>query len=234
MEQVGSRSRLRSGLDRRTRLVVLAALLAVLVGVAVGLGVRLLSRSSPAVATVVTARHGLDGPASWPAGSKAAPPIKLRDQTGRPFSLASLHGHTVAIVFFDSHCHQQCPLEGRALAMAERSLPRSERPVLVVVSVNPLDTPASVRRAVRTWGLASLAPWHWLMGTRADLARAWQPYRIYVAAHSVNGDIAHTEAVYLIDRWGFERAAYLFPFATRFVTHDLRALARDVSRRPHA
>jgi len=41
----------------------------------------------------------------------------------------------------------------------------------------------------------------------------------------VNGDIAHTEAVYLIDRRGYERSAYLYPFAGRFVTHDIRHLA---------
>jgi cytochrome oxidase Cu insertion factor (SCO1/SenC/PrrC family) len=207
-------------------LLGLLALLTVLVGVGVGVGVRLLTRSSPAPAVIVTSRHGLDGQATWAAGAKAAPAINtLRDQTGRPFSLTSLHGRTVAIVFFDSHCHQECPLEGRALATAERALPRAQRPVLVAVSVNPLDTRASVRQAVHSWGLASVAPWHWLMGTRTELAGVWKPYHIYVAPHPVDGDISHTEAVYLIDRRGFERAAYLFPFVTRFVTHDLRALA---------
>ena len=224
MEQVGPRSR--PGPERRIRLLALLALLTVLAGVGVGVGVRLLTQTSSAPAVIVTSRHGLDGQATWAAGAKPAPAISsLRDQTGRPFSLASLHGHTVAIVFFDSHCHQECPLEGRALANAERALPRAQRPVLVAVSVNPLDTLASVRRAVRSWGLAGVAPWHWLMGTRTKLATVWKPYHIYVAPHPVDGDISHTEALYLIDRRGYERAAYLFPFATRFVSHDLRALA---------
>jgi cytochrome oxidase Cu insertion factor (SCO1/SenC/PrrC family) len=174
---------------------------------------------------VITSRHGLDGQATWAAGTRPAPAMAgLPDQTGRRFSLASLHGHTVAIVFFDSHCHQECPLEGRALASAERGLPAAQRPVLVAVSVNPQDTPASVRRAVQSWGLAGLAPWHWLMGSRARLSTVWRAYHIYVAPHPVNGDIGHTEAVYLVDRRGYERSAYLYPFATRFVTHDLRAL----------
>jgi len=228
MEQLGSRSRPRPGLEQRAKLLGLVALLTVLVGIGVGVGIRLVSRSSPGSATVITSRYGLDGQATWPAGAKAAPMIRaLRDQSGRPFSLASLRGHTVAIVFFDSRCHQECPLEGRALATAEHAIPRADRPVLVAVSVDPRDTPASARHAVRSWGLAGLAPWHWLMGTRAELARAWRPYHIYVAPRPVNGDIAHTEAVYLVDRRGFERASYLFPFATRFVSHDLRALARE-------
>jgi cytochrome oxidase Cu insertion factor (SCO1/SenC/PrrC family) len=129
----------------------------------------------------------------------------------------------VAVEFFDSHCRAECPLAGRALAAAERPLPRSERPVLVVVSVNPLDTAASVRRAVRSWGLAGLAPWHWLMGTHGQLAPVWHAYRIYVAP--TRGDISHTEALYLLDRHGDERSGYLFPYLSGSVSHDLHVLA---------
>jgi cytochrome oxidase Cu insertion factor (SCO1/SenC/PrrC family) len=197
-----------------------------LAGLAVGLGLSFaLSHSSPSAA-IVSSHYGLDGEAAWPAGAKPAPAINtLRDQSGQRFSLASLRGHTVAIVFFDSHCHAECPLEGHALAAAERGLPAAQRPVLVAVSVNPLDTAASATRAVRAWGLASVAPWHWLMGgARAELSPVWRAYHIYVGA-AVHGDITHTEAVILVDRRGFERSAYVYPFAPRFVTHDLRALA---------
>jgi cytochrome oxidase Cu insertion factor (SCO1/SenC/PrrC family) len=201
------------------------AVLSLLVGLAVGLGLHFaLAHSSPSAA-IVSSRYGLDGQAAWPAGAKPAPVINtLPDQSGQRFSLASLRGHTVAIVFFDSHCHQECPLEGRALAAAERGLPLAQRPVLVAVSVNPLDTAASARRAVRAWGLAGLAPWHWLMGGKAELSPVWGAYRIFVG-RAAHGDIPHTEAVYLVDRRGYERSAFLYPFAPRFVTHDLRALA---------
>ena len=37
----------------------------------------------------------------------------------------------------------------------------------------------------------------------------------------VDGDISHTEALYLIDRRGDERSGYLYPFVPRFVTLDL-------------
>ena len=40
----------------------------------------------------------------------------------------------------------------------------------------------------------------------------------------VNGDIPHTEALYLVDRRGDERSGYLYPFNQGFVTHDLRVL----------
>jgi len=114
------------------------------------------------------------------------------------------------------------------LAAAERPLPRAERPVLVAGSVNPLDTPASARQAIKSWGLAGLAPWHYLMGSRRMLAPAWSAYHIYVGP-KVHGDIAHTEAVYLVDKRGYERSAYLYPFMPGFVRHDLRHLAAGPS-----
>lgn len=68
------------------------------------------------------------------------------------------------------------------------------------------------------------------MGARAQLAPVWRAYHINVAPRPVGGDIAHTEAAYLIDRRGYERSAYLYPFAPQFVTHDLRVLAVDAAR----
>jgi protein SCO1/2 len=186
------------------------------------------SARAGASATASAVRPGhLYGEATWAPGAAMAPAISgLRDQNGRPFSLSALRGHTVAIAFFDSHCHQACPLEGRALAAAEQALPAAERPVLVVVSVNPRDTAASTRAAVGQWGLAAAGRWYWLRGTHAQLARVWRAYRIFVAAPA-HGDIAHTEALYLLGRRGDERSGYLYPFATRFVSADLRTLARE-------
>lgn len=217
----------------RLRAPHLAAVLVLagLVGIGAGLGSHFLAaRPSPA-APRGPASVKLDGEATWAAGARAAPPITtLRDQSGHRFSSASLRGHTVAVEFFDSHCRQECPLAGRALAAAERVLPRAQRPVLIVVSVNPLDTPASVRAATRAWGLAGLAPWYWLMGTHAQLAPVWRAYRIYVKPQQ--RDISHTEALYLIDRWGDERSGYLYPYGLGFVSHDMRTLAITPRDRP--
>ena len=96
--------------------------------------------------------------------------------------------------------------------------------MLVVVSVNPLDTAPSTRAAVRAWGLAGVTPWHWLRGDHAELARVWKAYHIFVQPEK--GDISHTEALYLIDRRGDERSGYLYPYIPAFVAHDMRALAR--------
>jgi cytochrome oxidase Cu insertion factor (SCO1/SenC/PrrC family) len=218
---------LRHRVSRRAAGQLAAVLtLAIVGGVAAGAGAHLLLAGGAAPTAAVTdVHHGpLLGQATWAAGARPAPAItRLRDQTGGRFTLGSLHGHTVAIQFFDSHCTSACPLDGRAFASAERALPAAQRPVLVVVSVNPRDTRASVRKAIRSWGLAGLAPWHWLMGTHAQLAPVWGAYHIFVAP--TRGDITHTEALYLLGRRGDERSGYLFPYLPASVSHDMRVLA---------
>ncbi len=81
----------------------------------------------------------------------------------------------------------------------------------------------STRKAATTWGLAGIAPWHWLRGTESQLAKVWQAYRIFVRAG--RGDIVHTPALYLLDRRGYERSGYLYPFLPKFVHDDLKELA---------
>ena len=206
--------------------IAASLVLAVIVGLGVGFGVHRLTAGAAATPANMTTRFGMHGEAAWAAGTRPAPMIDtLRDQTGHLFSLAALRGRSVAIVFFDSHCQQECPLEGRELAAAERSLARAQRPVLVAVSVNPVDTPASAASAAKAWGLASVAPWHWLMGARRQLAPVWAEYGIYVSPRPVNGDIQHTEAVYLVDRRGYMRSGYMYPFVSGYVTSDLRTIA---------
>jgi cytochrome oxidase Cu insertion factor (SCO1/SenC/PrrC family) len=215
---------LRAGRRRLARREVAGvAVLAVLIGLVVGVAAHRLT-SSPAAPRAAGSSSGLRGEATWAAGARPAPAITtLRDQTGHRFSLAALRGRTVAVEFWDSHCTQECPLAGRAIAAAERSLPRAQRPVLVVVSVNPRDTPASSRAAIRRWNLQGAGPWHWLMGSHARLAPVWRAYRIAVVPSPT--DIAHTEALYLLDRHGDERSGYLYPYLPGFVAHDMRTLA---------
>jgi cytochrome oxidase Cu insertion factor (SCO1/SenC/PrrC family) len=211
---------------------LMIVLIAGLIGLGAGIALQL-ARPHHAAAPVTAAATlppPLHGEATWAAGARPAPAIlALHDQSGHAFSLHSLLGHTVAITFMDSHCHAACPLEGRALAAAESALPAGRRPIVVMVSVNPLDTPASTRAAARAWGLARLGAWHWLMGGPRQLAAVWRAYRITVIPTA--GDITHTEAMYLLDRHGDERSGYLFPFATGFVTHDLATLAASADGR---
>ena len=212
----------RSGHAPSTALLLcFAAGIAAALGIAAGLAIHFATRSSPANAA--SALPALDGQAVWPAGARAAPGFALSDQRGRRVSLRSQRGRTVVIAFMDSLCHHVCPLEGRTLSRAIATLAPAARPSLLVVSVDPWgDTPGSARAAAREWGLTG--EWHWLLGSRRELAPVWRTYRIYVKRTS--GDIVHSDAVYLVDRNGFERVGYLYPFPPGPVAHDLRVLAR--------
>jgi cytochrome oxidase Cu insertion factor (SCO1/SenC/PrrC family) len=128
----------------------------------------------------------------------------------------------------DSRCHQECPLEGRTIAAGLRRLPRSEQPMVIAVSVDPWeDTPASARRAIGRFGLAGFR-WRWLLGSKAQLEDIWRKYRIEV--RRTPGDIEHTDALYLIDANGYERAGMVYPFLPTWVSTDLKTLAGEAAQ----
>jgi protein SCO1/2 len=166
-----------------------------------------------------------------------APPIDLRDQRGRPTSIADLHGRVVLLTFLDSHCTNLCPIEGGQLAQVQRRFPVAQRPELVVVSVNPADTRRSVARFVREAGWTT--HWRWLFGSRSALAPVWRAYHIGVRTSrsqavvvgsttiQLGGGIVHTTALYVIDPNGREQFGYLPPFRPAAVAAQIGALDRS-------
>lgn len=200
----------------------LALLCAAVVGIAGGVLVRVLH--DRAAAPPLPELHGQG---VWTAGERPAPAFALRDQHGALVSLASLRGRPVVLTFLDSRCTSECPVAGRELGSIMRRLPAASRPALVVVSVDPKgDTPRSIAHALAKWHLTG--PWtvHWLNApTRARVARVWRAYHVQVEA--TTNDIVHSLALYLIDRRGNERTAYLFPFLQSFVQTDLARLAAE-------
>jgi cytochrome oxidase Cu insertion factor (SCO1/SenC/PrrC family) len=119
----------------------------------------------------------------------------------------------------DSRCRLICTLQGPQIASILHRAGRGTR--LLVVSVNPWeDTAASSARAGARYGFAGA--WHWLRGTPAALRPVWRAYGIDVIR--TTGDVSHSTALYVIDRRGYERAGFNFPFPQRQVVRDLRAL----------
>lgn len=199
----------------------------VLVAVAVGVLLGLLVHSHTSGSTGPQQRSQFRGAAVWPSGRRPAPDFALPDQAGRRFALGGLRGRPVILTFMDSRCHQECPLEGRALAAGLQQVPAAERPMIVVVSVDPWeDTSGSIKRAMRRFGLASY-DWRWLLAPRRRLAVVWRKYGIEVRRGAT--DIEHTDALYLIDKKGFERAGMVYPFLPSWISDDLRTLAAEGS-----
>jgi protein SCO1/2 len=204
----------------RRRLLVLGVLGAA-VALGAGAGAVLHAAVQPAPRPHGLAVPALHGQAVWAAGRRPAPGFALPDQDGRLVSLEAERGRTVVLAFMDPLCRQECPIEGRGLALAEREAGPAARPTLLIVSVNPRATGADAKAAASRWGITGR--WHWLLGTKAALARVWRAYDITVVPSS--HDIVHSTAVYVIDRHGFERVGVLAPFLPQFVADDLRVLA---------
>jgi protein SCO1/2 len=210
-----------AGFRRRLALIAIAA--AGVTGVGLGLVAYLVTGERAQGGLALPSLHGQ---ASWTPEERPSPSFALRDQNGAVVSLGSLRSRPVLLTFFDSRCEEQCPIMGRQLATMLRQLAPAERPTLLIVSVNPAgDTRASIRRAMGEWRLAGPWRWHWVRGTRTQLAAVWRDYGITV--EPTTNDVTHGLALYLIDRKGFERTGYLFPFLPNFVNRDLQTLARE-------
>ncbi|HET8894056.1 MAG TPA: SCO family protein [Gaiellaceae bacterium] len=166
--------------------------------------------------------------ATWAANERRAPDFRLVDQNGQPVSLAALRGRPAILTFIDPVCRDLCPLEARVLARVHDDLGASA-PSLVAVSVNPpADNPSNFAKDAAVWGLP--ASWRWATGAPAALARVWQAYHVGVqtARKTIAGvsvrTVAHTEAAYVIDADGFERALFIYPYVAADVERELGRL----------
>ncbi len=197
-----------------------------IVGVAAGLLIVELRAPGKASATQPPAMPVV----SWPAGTRPAPDFELRDQDGKPVSVSAFRGRPVIVTFLDPLCRNLCPVEAKILGVVESSLPAAERPVILAVSVNRWgNTPSVLREDMQKWHVSE--NWHWAVGSTASLRRVWAAYEIAVVDEpkTIQGvtihNISHTEAAFLIDRRGHERALYVYPFYAADVTATVRRLA---------
>ena len=207
---------------RRRRLAFLLG--AIAVGAAAATAALVLGRSGPSHARASAAPD-----ATWPGGARPAPPFSLHDEDGRPVSAAGLLGSDVLVTFIDPLCRNFCPYEAKVLNQAVASLPDGERPVIVAVSVNRWgNAHANLIEDDQKWRLGP--EWRWAIGSPSALAAVWRRYDIGVedTTRTLAGvtvhEITHTEASYLIDRSGHERALFLWPFTGSAVKNSLSSL----------
>jgi cytochrome oxidase Cu insertion factor (SCO1/SenC/PrrC family) len=205
---------------------MLAAVAAIAVGAGAGAAFALTHRGRASQkASPVTERANV----VWPAAKRRAPDFALRDQTGAPISLRADRGRVVILTFIDPLCTTLCPLEAKTLDRVEQQLSGAARPAVVAVSVNPYgDARRYFRADARKWRLGS--SWRWAVGSRAQLSRVWKAYSIAVrirrfrAAGVTTHQVDHTEAAYVIDGNGFERALFVYPFSAGDVESTVRRL----------
>jgi cytochrome oxidase Cu insertion factor (SCO1/SenC/PrrC family) len=166
---------------------------------------------------------------TWAAQRQRAPDFRLIDQLGRPVSLSADRGRPVIVTFIDPLCRNFCPFEAQQLNDLVDSLPSNSRPAVIAVSVDVYgNARANLLQDVRKWRL--VPQWRWAIGSPGQLARVWQRYRIgvLVTTKKIAGvrvhEISHTEAAYVVDGDGYERALFLWPFRASDVLGVLRRL----------
>lgn len=183
----------------------------------------------PSHHTAMSAPQSAGPAAIWAAGARPAPAFSLFDEGGDPISLASLRGRPVIVTFIDPLCRDYCPIEAQRLNDVASAFPQGSKPAIVAVSVNIYgNARANLLLDERKWNLTP--EWRWAVGRSSVLARVWDDYHVQVLATSkkVAGvtvhRIGHTEAAYVIDANGFERALFLWPYRAQDVVQTLRAL----------
>ena len=194
-----------------------AVAMAIAIGAGAGAALALTNRSHARKSSAVVSQANV----TWKAGQHPAPDFALRDQSGAPISLAANRGRPVILTFIDPVCTSLCPLEAKVLNSVEQQLQAGERPPIVAVSVNPWGNARRYLLAdVRRWRLTP--DWRWAVGSRAKLSRVWRAYSVAVQFQGHN--VSHTEGAYLIDRNGYQRALFLWPFVAADVTRAVRNL----------
>jgi cytochrome oxidase Cu insertion factor (SCO1/SenC/PrrC family) len=199
---------------------------ALLIGIGAGIGVLLVHSSSPKASTTM-----ISGPASaWQTGTRKAPAFDLTDQNGKQVSVTAFRGRPLVITFLDPLCRNYCPIEAARLQSVVQSLPAASRPTIVAVSVNVFgNAHRYLVQDIHKWGMGS--EFHWGIAKPATLSAVWHRYDIGVLdqkktiAGIVVHNIVHTEAAYVVDANGYERALFVWPFTAADVKATLTRLS---------
>jgi protein SCO1/2 len=195
------------------RLVLLVLLVAVLAGCG--------SSAARISGPVTPPRTFAGGEVSPP---RPAPPIHLHDAAGRPVTLASERGRYVLVTFLYTHCPDVCPLIAQNLNTALRALGPASGVRVLAVSVDPKgDTPTAVRAYAKR--LRLLPQFRYLIGTKAELRRAWAAWNVLSVRRSAQL-VDHVAYTALVDPSGKERVLYGGQVHAGDVLHDLRILMR--------
>jgi len=157
------------------------------------------------------------------------PGFSLTDHTGAPFDLDRLKRHWTLMFFGFTHCPDVCPTTLFTLArVAEElgDLPESDRPRVVMVSVDPgRDTPEV---------LASYVPYFHpgFVGVTGDmpqilgLTQAMGVAFAYTPTEGSQGGYAvdHTASVFLVDPAGRLAAIFGTPHSADDIAYDYRLI----------
>ncbi len=144
---------------------------------------------------------------------------QFRDERGDTVRLGDYFGAgPVGLMFSYYGCSNLCPMQIRNLAqrLAQTSAGAAERAQILVVSIDPLDSPVSAAQAKHKY-LDNLLPaagaerWHFLSGAPADIARLTESVGFSYGYDPKTHQYAHPAGFVLITPAG-KIARYFFGF----------------------
>jgi protein SCO1/2 len=209
--------------------LTLAAALAL---IAVGLGVYLLVGPDGGVASGASDPDDTVGPTGY-VGALAPPGIRTRDFTlidedDNPVSLKADRGKVVVLTFMYSTCLDSCPATAQTIRLALNDLgSRAKEVPVLAVSVDPVgDTRTNIRSFLLKQSL--LGRMTYLRGSRAQLARVWDLYKVQPQKTGTKLEDSHSVTVMLIGRDGRQRVSFPVDAMTpEGLSHDLRKLLAE-------
>jgi protein SCO1/2 len=157
--------------------------------------------------------------------ARPAPALRLTDQDGRPFDLASLRGRPALVYFGYTHCPDICPT---TLADVREALGLVSMPVGVVfVTVDPArDDTAAMKRYVDHYQSGFIG----LTGSEAEIAAAAEAwgvaYRRLESTPAAGYAMAHSTETYLLDAAGMLRHHLFFGASPGLIAERIREVSR--------
>jgi protein SCO1/2 len=135
--------------------------------------------------------------------------FKLTDQDGKPFQFKNARGKVVLATFIFTTCPDVCPLLTAKFTAIQRTLDgnKTKDYLLLSISTDPERDRAAVLKEYAGRFKANLRNWSFLTGSRQDLAKVWNIFRVNVTKTQA-GDVNHTTLTTLIDRHGNRRVDY--------------------------
>lgn len=187
-----------------------------------------------AIVVVLSAGQGGGGSPTATAGTRfqgpTMPPglrahdFTLRDQDGRPVSLAADRGHVVILTFIHSLCRDACPLMAEQIKGALNLLPHNGAGIPAIgVSAAPAEDTVARRRAFLARHEMT-GRMEYVNGPGAAMRTIYKAYFI----QPVTPKIDHSTFVFLVDKRGIERVGFSADELTpEALAHDIRVLQRE-------
>jgi protein SCO1/2 len=158
---------------------------------------------------------------------KPAPPLKLKDSTGKPFDLASMKGKAVLITFLYVHCPDICPVITGNLHTSLKQLgPEASHVQVVAVSTDPKgDTPKAVKKFLAAHQVTG--EMRYLLGSKSKLAGVWKNWGIVARPDRSDPEkVEHSAPIYGISASGQITTLYPSNFKPAQIVHDAPLLAK--------